>query len=151
MSIRELIIKNCNVPVEIGESAQKLINAYRYNEQVYDSEYDNSPLYALLKIMVYVKRCALVIARKNINSFTCGDTARSNYIVYRAYMEEYQTAYNEFSKYMVDEELNSRLDDVRAKLAKSIAVDYEDRIALMMDIFDMDSSLYEVEGIGYAR
>jgi hypothetical protein len=152
VSVRESIINRTLVPVEIGEEAKTLIGNYRHNKEIFDSDYDLHPLYALLKIMTYVKRCALIIARKSIKSFEAGNHARENYLVYCQYREDFNVAHDEFVKhFQEDEELLTRLDDINTKLSSSIAVKYSDRVSLMLDIVDTNSPLYDVEGIEYAK
>ena len=152
MSVRDNIIKRTFEPVEIGDEAKKLIDVYRYNKEVFDEDYDLRPLYALLKIMTYVKKYALIIAKKSIDSSEVSNHVRENYLIYCKYREEFNIAYAEFVKHFKPyEELFELLNDIRGKLEKSIAVKYTDNISLMMDIVDTNSLLYEVEGIGYAK
>ena len=152
MKIRDLIIERPMADIEIGKEAKDLINSHRYNQDVYDEDYDMHPLYALLKIMIHVRRSAFIIARKNLTTLPVGDNARSNYIVYQAYMKEYQSAYNEFIKhFQLDAELADRLEEAKDKLVDAIAVKYDDDVSLMMDIVDTNSCLYGIEGIDYAR
>jgi len=152
MSMRDEIIDRTFAPVEVGKESQQLIANYRNNKEVVDSDYDLHPLYALLKIMAYAKRCAYVIGRKNVNSYGCGDNIRNNYVLLRAYMNDFGIAYDEFVKHFESsEELFDKLRSIKDKLASSIAVGYEDVVYLMIDIFDTNSMLYGIEGIEYAR
>lgn len=152
MSIREEIVERTFVPVEVEKPAKNLIDNYHYNKEVYDEDYDLHPLYALLKIMVYAKRCAYVISKKNMSSFYLGNSAANNYILYKAYLNDFKIAYDEFvSHFELNEELLVKLAEIRSRLEKAIAVGYEDLTFLMMDIFDVNSPLYGIEGIEYAR
>ena len=137
---------------EVSKEAKDLISSYHHNQAVYDEDYDLHPLYALLRIMTHARKCAYAISRKHVNSYGCGDTMRENYIIYRSYMKDFQTAYNDFIKhFQMDDELSDRLEEAKVKLAESIAVGYDDNVYLMIDIFDTFSSLYGIEGIEYAR
>ena len=152
MNIRGLILEEAIKKANISKESQAVIDRYRHNEQVYDSYYDLYPLYALMKIMVYTKRYAFVIARKNLTQFLPGDDVRNNYVLYKAYMEDYGIASDEFRKHLIlSDDEREMVEEVKDKLEKSIAVRYTDDIDLFVDIFDMDSSLYKVEGIEYAR
>ena len=151
MNVRDLIIEKTSIPMEIGSEVKDLIEEYSFNKEVFDEGFNKYPLYALLKIMAYTKRCAYILARRNMSNLCCGESARSNYIVYRSYMNEFKIAYDEFAKQFNDEELVGKLQEIRNKLKESIAVDYDDYICLMIDIFDTNSDLYSIEGIGYAR
>lgn len=151
MSVRDSIIKRTFAPVEIGKDAKELILLYRSNKDVFDADYDLHPLYALLKIMTYAKRCAVTIAKKTINSFNACN-ARNNYVSYCRYMDELSIAHDEFAKHFEqDEELFDLLDEIKGRLETSTICTYSDRLDLMIDIFDTNSPLYSVEGIGYAR
>lgn len=152
MSVRDMIVERTFAPVEVQGDVKKVIDSYHHNRAVFDADYDEHPLYALLKIMTYAKKCAYVIARKNITSFNWVNSAADNYRIYTAYMTDFQIAHDEFVKHFdKDEELLVRLDEIKGKLAKAIAVGYKDNVDLMMDIFDTDSPLYDIEGIEYAR
>lgn len=152
MNIRGLILEEAIKEAKISKEAQAIIDRYRYNEQIHDSYYDLYPLYALMKIMVYTKRYAFIIARKNLTQFLPGDDVRNNYVLYKAYMEDYSIASEEFRKHLnLSDTERATVEEVKDKLEKSIAVKYKDDIDLFVDIFDMDSSLYKVEGIEYAR
>ena len=151
-SVRDMIINKSLGPVEVSRGVQDLLNEYEYNKQVFDESYKENPLYALLKIMVYTKRSAMIIAKKNIQSFCWGNSAADNYTVYRLYMRDFQFAFDAFNGlFELNEEEKDRLDDIRRRLVDSIAVEYPDNTSLMVDIFDTDSQLYTVEGIEYAR
>ena len=151
-SVRDMIINKSLGPVEVSRGVQDLLNEYEYNKQVFDESYKENPLYALLKIMVYTKRSAMIIAKKNIQSFCWGNSAADNYKVYRLYMRDFQFAFDAFNGlFELNEAEKERLDDIRRRLVDSIAVEYPDNTSLMVDIFDTDSQLYTVEGIEYAR
>ena len=96
MSLRDQIIDRTFVPVEVGKEAKELIGTYRYNRVVFDSDYDLHPLYALLKIMTYVKKSAIAIARKSIRSFEVGNGVRENYLIYCKYFYIFFTIFNYF-------------------------------------------------------
>ncbi len=152
MSLREMIVAKTLGPVEVSEDAQKLINKYRYNNVIYDTDYDLNPLYALLRIMTYTRKYAYVIARKEAKSFNCCDTMAANYIVYKQYMDDFKIAYEEFHKlFILNDEEKERLNSAKEKLAEATAIGYDDDTYFMIDLFDQDSCLYGIEGIDYAR
>jgi len=152
MSLREMIVSKTLGAIEVSESAQRLINKYRYNNIVYDESYDENPLYALLRIMTYSRKYAYAIGRKNANSFNCCDTMAANYIVYKQYMDDFHVAYEEFNKlFILNEEEKDRLDNAKEKLKEATAVGYDDDTYFMIDLYDQDSYLYGIEGIEYAR
>lgn len=152
MSIRNLIIEKSKKEVNLSEEAKALVSKYYYNNEVYDDLYELYPLYALMKIMAYTKRYAFVIARRNLTTFNRSSELRDNYLIYMTYMKEYDIAEREFAKHFaLNDKEQAVIDEVKAKLEKAIAVKYNNDIELLVDIFDVDSSLHKIEGIEYAR
>ena len=152
MNIRDMLLEKCLVPVKVSEEAKRLIDRYKGNILVIDDDYFKYPLYALLRILSYTKKTALAYARKVINAGYTGADVMENQRIYMALLEDYRIAYGDFVNLVhISLEEMVELDEVRRKISEATALLYESNVDLLIDIFDTNSVLYEIEGVDYAR